>query len=43
MSNSEQKIPATVTQQDGSIEITFSDEIPREVIEKQVQECQDGT
>lgn len=43
MSNPEQKIPATVTQHNGSVEITFSQEIPREAIEKQVQECQEGT
>lgn len=37
------KIPATVVQQKGSIEITFSDDIPKELIEKQVEECQSGT
>ena len=36
-------ISATVEQKDGYVEITFSDQIPRDIIEKQVQECQSGT
>jgi len=36
-------IPATVKEGEGCVEITFSDEIPRELIENQVKECQDGT
>ena len=36
-------IPATVEQKNGYVEITFSDQIPRDIIEKQVQECQGGT
>ena len=36
-------LPATVEQKNGYVEITFSDQIPRDIIEKQVQECQGGT
>ncbi|BCO10579.1 hypothetical protein GF1_29550 [Desulfolithobacter dissulfuricans] len=43
MSGKQKDIPATVEQGEGCVEIIFSDEIPRELIEKQVQECQSGT
>ena len=43
MSRKENDSPATVVQKDGYVEITFSDQIPRDIIEKQVQECQGGT
>ena len=36
-------IPATVEQGEEGVEITFSDEIPRDLIESQVRECQNGT
>lgn len=36
-------LPATVEQKKGYVEITFSDQVPRHIIEKQVQECQGGT
>ncbi|NOX15842.1 MAG: hypothetical protein GXP61_07450 [Epsilonproteobacteria bacterium] len=37
------QIPAQIVEQKGYVEITFSDSIPRELIENQVQECQNGT
>ena len=40
MSQKENDLPATVEQKDGYVEITFSEQIPRDIIEKQVQECQ---
>ena len=43
MNQNENDLPATVEQKDGYVEITFSDQIPRDIIEKQVQECQGGT
>ena len=43
MDNPEKQIPAVVEQKDGYIEITFSDQIPRGMIENQVRECQSGT
>ncbi|MEN8189795.1 MAG: hypothetical protein ABFS19_08105 [Thermodesulfobacteriota bacterium] len=43
MKDSSKKIPATVEQKENGVEITFDDKIPREFIESQVQECQDGT
>ncbi len=43
MNDSTHKIPATVKKGDGCVEITFSDEIPRKLIEDQVKECQNGT
>lgn len=43
MSQKENDLPATVEQKDGYVEITFSELIPRDIIEKQVQECQGGT
>ena len=36
-------LPVTVEQKNGFVEITFSDQIPRDIIEKQVEECQSGT
>ena len=36
-------LPVTVEQKNGYVEITFSDQIPRDIIEKQVEECQSGT
>ncbi len=38
----ENGMPATVEQKNGYVEITFSDQMPRDIIEKQVQECQSG-
>ena len=43
MSQKENDMPATTEQKNGYVEITFSDQIPRGLIEKQVQECQSGT
>ena len=43
MNHNESDLPATVEQKDGYVEIIFSDQIPRDIIEKQVQECQSGT
>lgn len=43
MNDTTNKLPATVQEGDGYVEITFSDEIPRELIENQVKECQNGT
>ena len=42
MSQKENDLSATVEQKNGYVEILFSDQIPRELIEKQVQECQSG-
>ncbi len=43
MSLRENDLPAIVEQKNGYVEITFSGQIPRDIIEKQVQECQAGT
>ena len=39
----ENALPATVEQKNGYVEIVFSEQIPRNLIEKQVQECRGGT
>ncbi len=43
MNQNENDLPATVEQRNGYVEITFSKQIPKDLIEKQVQECQGGT
>ncbi len=43
MRDKNEVIPAKVEEGEGYVEITFSDDMPRKLIEKQVEECQRGT
>ena len=40
MSRKENDFPATVEQKNGYVEITFSEQISRDLIKKQIQQCQ---
>ncbi|BEP29826.1 hypothetical protein [Helicovermis profundi] len=35
----EKKLPANITQKDGYVEIEFSESMPKDAIEKQVNQC----